>query len=250
MKNQENDQETRSGLLREGSLAEQIGEVLRKFARDPHASRPSGQEKALSRLAKLSWQQPMPPDRRVAFLQWQNGGLQTEIISKWKYGVQAFLALKFASLKALPAKIVSWGAKAPRMNFFRSGRYSDQLRLTILKPSPPAAEQAQALPEAQSLRLETKQDDAVAEIFPAEENLPATPETIELWRYEIAMGRDFMKNNFLNQEGNEPDVPYSIPAFFPTHQLINITLDEGQWLDEKPEGEWSHKRIATKPVDL
>lgn len=249
MTKQQNDSENpRRGILREGSLCGQIASVLQNFGK------PMAQKKqAPSRLEMLSLQMSLPPKERLEVLRppaaWQPIG----VIRQWNNSLQVLSAINSAGHKALGATIATFKPAAPRLHFLRFGRYSEQLRAVIMRtlPAAPSKDDAQALPGGENLSLEASQADA-AECLPANaaENSPACPEEIELWRYEMALGRNFVKNSFLDEQGNEPDVPYSIPAFFPTHQWIGITIDDGQWLDGKPEGEWNYKRIATKPVDL
>lgn len=249
MTRQQNDSEnTRRGILQEGSLADQIANVLKNFGKPPAKN-----NKQPSRLEMLSLPMSLPPRERLEILRPPDAWQPIGILRQWNNNIQILSALNFANLKALPAKIVAGKANAPRLHFLRFGRLSEQLRAVILHPMPasPPKEGTPALPGADNLRLEAKQEDAAKNLpANAEENPPACPENTELWRYEMALGRNFVKNSFLNEQGHEPDVPYSIPAFFPTHQWINITLDEGQWLDDKADGEWNYKRIATRPVDL
>lgn len=247
MTKQQNDSEnTRRGILREGSLDEQIANVLQNFGRAR-----AQKDQAPSSLEMLSLQMSLPPKERLEVLRppaaWQPIG----IIRQWNNSRQALAAINSVGRKALAATIATCKPASPRLHFLRFGKYSEQLRAVIQHPmpAPRSKDDAQALPGGENLSLEAKQADA-AENLPANAAENSCPEDIELWRYEMALGRDFVKNSFLDEQGNEPDVPYSIPAFFPTHQWIGITLDDGQWLDGKPEGEWNYKSIATRPVDL
>lgn len=263
----------------QGRLQEQIAFVHRNFGKsEKKKTRPA-------KLAMLSLEVSLTHNERLTLLQSGKGANLAGMPMIWKNDIMGILAARFAELQALPAKITAAGRTQGRLSVLRFGRLADQLAAVFLLPptrlpaksggdlpkleaNPVAAEalppsessfeeHIKALPAAEDAALTEK---VTAEVQPtkpedASAHLPALEAPIEelpaeLWRYEIALGRDFVKNCFLNEDGAVPDMPYSIPAFFPTHQWINIVLDDGQWLDDAADGEWKHKKIATRPVDL
>lgn len=70
----------------------------------------------------------------------------------------------------------------------------------------------------------------------------------EAWEYEIAMGWQHLINTFFSHNNNKAAQEYSIPAFFPTHQWIENTLTDQQWMEKSADGTWTKMPVATRPI--